>query len=299
MVGRFAQVHRGVTHMARRSDIKVGVLRIEGTNSEDETAAAIRDLGAQAELVHMNQLDASKVVKEDFRRLTDYHALLFPGGFSAGDYIRAGAIWAARLRAKHGKELEQFVAEGRPVGGICNGFQVLVETGLLPAVGHRILPDVPEAVLHLNQSAHYECRPVLLRNENRGACLWTRDVKHGEVHTSVAAHGEGQLLFPRDKQDSILKDLVANDQVVFRYVDPDGNLGGYPWNPNGAPGNLAGITNREGNVFGMMPHPERSFWRWMHPDWTRDVVLSGADPGAPGDGWGVFESMLRAVERKF
>ncbi|MHB8585167.1 MAG: phosphoribosylformylglycinamidine synthase subunit PurQ [Thermoplasmatota archaeon] len=284
--------------MVRRDAIKIGVLRIEGTNSEDETAQAFRELGAKPEIVHMNQLDASKVPMEDFRRIEDYHGLIVPGGFSAGDYIRAGAIWAARLKAKHGKDLEAFVAEGKPIGGLCNGFQVLVETGLLPDLGHKIMSHVPEAVLSLNESAHYECRPVLLRNENRGSCAFTKTLKHGEVRTLIASHGEGKLLFARDRQDAILRELVENDQIVFRYVDPEGNLGGYPWNPNGAPGNVAGITNREGNVFGMMPHPERIFHRYNHPDWTRALVRDGTKPDGLGDGAAVLESMLRYIEAK-
>jgi phosphoribosylformylglycinamidine synthase len=282
--------------MVHRNDIKVGVLRIEGTNSEDETARCFSALGAKAELVHMNQLDRSKVEPEDFRRLDDYHVLMFPGGFSAGDYIRAGAIWAARLKSKHPKELEAFVAEGKPVGGICNGFQVLVELGLLPSLGHKVvMSETPQGVLYLNDVAHYECRPVLLRHDNKGSCAFTKNLRPGEVRTISSAHGEGKLLFPKEKQQKILKDLEKNDQIVFRYVDPDGNLAGFPWNPNGAPGNVAGITNREGNVFGMMPHPERAFDRVQHQDWTRD----GAPPEGAGDGRDYFESVLRYVEKKF
>lgn len=283
--------------MAKRSSIKIGILRIEGTNSEDETAEAIRELGAVPDIVHMNQLDPAKVPRDELRRIEDYSGLIFPGGFSGGDYIRAGAIWAARLKSRHAKELESFVAEGKPIAGLCNGFQVLVETGLLPNVGHALMPQVPEAVLSLNESSHYECRPVLLRNENRGRCVFASAMKHGEVRTMIAAHGEGKLLFPRDRQDAILRELVENDQIVFRYVDPSGSLAGYPWNPNGAPANVAGLTNRDGNVFGMMPHPERAFHRYNHPDWTRDWVLEGKSPEGLGDGAAVFESMLRHIEK--
>ncbi len=283
----------------RREDIRVCVLRIEGTNSEEETAEAFRALGAQAELVHVNQLDAAHVAAEDYRKLEDYQILMIPGGFSAGDYIRAGAIWAARLRAKHAKEIERFVVAGKPVGGICNGFQVLVELGLLPSTGHEILPKEPHAVLYRNDSAHYECRPVLLRHESRGTCAWTRAIRTGDVRTVIAAHGEGKLLFPTAKQEKILRDLAKHDQIVFRYTTPAGGDDvHYPWNPNGAPGNVAGITNREGTVFGMMPHPERVFHRWQHPDWTRRHE-HGVAPDGPGDGRAVFESVLAHVERRF
>ncbi|MHB8604145.1 MAG: phosphoribosylformylglycinamidine synthase subunit PurQ [Thermoplasmatota archaeon] len=281
-----------------RSDVKVGVLRIEGTNSEEETARCFRELGAQAELIHMNQLDSAKVPEEDVRHLDDYHALVFPGGFSAGDYVRAGALWAARFKSSHRKELESFVADGKPVGGICNGFQVLVELGLLPTLGHSIMSPEPQAVLHINDSSRYECRPVFLRHTSRGSCVFTRGIRHGEVRTIIASHGEGKLLFPTAKTQKILDELEANDQIVFRYVGPNGEAApAYPWNPNGAPGAIAGLTNSEGTVFGMMPHPERVFSRYQHPDWTR-ADRRGAIDGA-GDGRAVFESMLQYVEKRF
>ncbi|HVL47237.1 MAG TPA: phosphoribosylformylglycinamidine synthase subunit PurQ [Candidatus Thermoplasmatota archaeon] len=278
----------------KRKDIRVAVLRIEGTNSEAETARCFSELGASAELVHMNQLDRSKVAPEDFRRLEDYQALMIPGGFSAGDYIRAGAIWAARLKSRHAKELEAFVAEGKPVGGICNGFQVLVEVGLLPAIGHEVMSPDPQAVLHINDSNRYECRPVHLKHVNKGRCVATRGIRTGEVRTIIASHGEGKLLYPKDAIARILKDLEKNDQILFRYVGPDGKPAGYPWNPNGAPGDVAGITNEAGTVFGMMPHPERVFHRYQHPDWTRDAK---AKPDAAGDGRAIFEGVLRYVEK--
>ncbi len=269
---------------------KVAVLRIEGTNSEDETVEAFRELGADAEAVHMNQLDAEKVPKGDHRRLDDYDVLVFPGGFSAGDYIRAGAIWAARFKSRYGDDLEDFVASGRPVLGICNGFQVLVELGLLPTLEDH-MAEVPEAALHLNDSDHYECRPVLLRHETDGSCVFTRNLPRGEVVTSIASHAEGKFLLPFEQEEELLRKLEARDQVVFRYVTPDGDdptATPYPWNPNGSPGGIAAVSNPQGNVLGMMPHPERVFYRWQHPDWTR----THDDPDGPGDGRVVFQSVL-------
>ncbi|MBI4393440.1 MAG: phosphoribosylformylglycinamidine synthase subunit PurQ [Euryarchaeota archaeon] len=275
----------------RRKDVKVAILRMEGTNSEDETFAAFEDLGASPEFVHLNQLTSKRLRDEDMRRLADYHALFVPGGFSAGDYIRAGAIFAARMRSALGADIERFVADGKPIGGVCNGFQVLVELGLLPAIESHFAP-VPEAVLHINDSAHYECRPVLLKHESRGTCAFTRGIKRGKVLKIISAHGEGKLLMPREKTARLLRSLADHDQIVFRYVDEDGRYAGYPWNPNGAPMNIAGLSNREGNVFGMMPHPERSFYKWMDPNWTRTGKAEG-----PGDGQAVFESVLRYAEK--
>jgi phosphoribosylformylglycinamidine synthase len=156
----------------------------------------------------------------------------------------------------------------------------------------------PQVVLHINDSSRYECRPVLLRHASRGKCVFTRRIRHGELRTIIASHGEGKLLYPRATIEKTLAALAENDQVVFRYAGPEGEEApGYPWNPNGAPGAIAGITNETGTVFGMMPHPERVFWRYQHPDWTRATRRGDID--GPGDGRAVFESVLEYVERKF
>jgi phosphoribosylformylglycinamidine synthase subunit PurQ / glutaminase len=277
----------------KRSEIRVGVAYIEGTNCEDESVAFFRHLGAQAEPVHLKQLTGD-VPAELRRTLNDFDILMIPGGFAAGDYVRAGAIFAARLRSKLAGELREFVEAGKPVFGACNGFQVLVEAGLLPGLGGA-MTETPEAVLATNDSGHYECRPSLLRLENRGSCAFTQTFRRGDVVTFISAHTEGKLLFPRDREKGMLKELVDNDQVVFRFVDDRGRYVGYPWNPSGTTLNIAALCNREGNVFGVQPHPERCFFRHLRPDWTRthdgDLVY--------GDGKPVFDSALRYVEKRF
>jgi phosphoribosylformylglycinamidine synthase len=269
----------------KREDVRVAVLLLEGTNCEEESAAYFRLLGAQAEKIHLKQL-TGEAPPEFRRRLADYDVLMIPGGFANGDYVRAGAIFAARLKSKLAAELDDFVASGRPVLGVCNGFQVLVEAGMLPALGARITAT-PEAVLATNDSAHYECRPSYLKHENGGSCVFTKRLKKGETVVFVSAHGEGKFLLPKEREQEMLRELIENDQVVFRYVDDRGRYAGYPWSPNGALHNIAGLCNREGNVFGVQPHPERAFFRYLHPDWTR-----GADPDGPGDGRAIFESAL-------
>jgi phosphoribosylformylglycinamidine synthase subunit PurQ / glutaminase len=281
----------------KRQDIRVGVLRIEGTNSEEESARCFRRLGAQAELVHLKQLLKLDTWPGEERKLSDYHILFFPGGFSAGDYVRAGAIFAARLKVGLGKELADYVATGRLAIGICNGFQILTEVGLLPNLSPGPMAASPEACLFTNDSAHYECRPVLVKHVNRGKNAFTKLIPNGEVRTIQSAHGEGKLLVDRKEETRILKELEDNDQIVFRYVDAEGAYAGYPWNPSGAPGNIAGVCNRDGNVFGMMPHPERVFYRHTHPDWTRTGLNVRGDD--VGDGRAVFESALQHVEKKF
>ena len=126
----------------RRSDIRVASVYMEGTNCEDETAACFRFLGAEAETVHLKQLTGDVPRPELRRRLADYEVLAIPGGFAAGDYVRAGAIFAARLKSKLRGEVSEFVKSGKAVLGICNGFQVLVECGMLPGFG-GVMTDSP------------------------------------------------------------------------------------------------------------------------------------------------------------
>jgi phosphoribosylformylglycinamidine synthase len=271
-------------------DVRIGILLIEGTNCEDETFGAFQALGARPERVHLNQL-VKDVPKEMRRSLEDYDLLVFPGGFSSGDYVRAGAIWAARLRSSLIADLERFVDEGKPVVGICNGFQVLVELGLLPAIGG--ISEVPQAALTTNDSARYECRPTLLRFENGGTCRALPLFKRGHVMMAPSAHAEGKLTFPSGEEERMLSALQDGDQILFRFVDPEGRYAGYPWNPNGSIYNIAGICSPEGNVLGLMPHPERSFYGYLHPDWTR------REDGPQGDGRLFFESLLEYVTKTF
>ena len=262
------------------AEIKVCALLIEGTNCEMESAAAFAALGCTTEQVHLKQL-LGEVAPERRRGLLDYDLLFIPGGFSAGDYIRAGAIFSARAKAGLGPQLATFIEQGRPVLGVCNGFQVLVELGALPGFDGA-LAEEPQAVLATNDSARYECRPTLLRYPGDSPCLFAGKLAAGRTLTLPAAHAEGKLLFPAATAEATYRRLLANGQVVFQYVDPEGDTTAkYPWNPNGSPHNIAGLCNPTGNVLGLMPHPERAFYRWQHSDWTRDPAT---DPEAPATG---------------
>jgi len=275
------------------SDIKIAVLRIEGTNCEQESLDAFKRLGASPEFVHLKQLLNIDCNKNEKRKISQYHCLMIPGGFSAGDYIRAGAIFAARIKSKLNKDLIEFVKQEYPILGICNGFQVLIELGLLPGID-SIISFLPDACLNINDSNRFECRPTLLKHENKGKCIFTSKIPKNDIRLIPSAHAEGKLLFPLDKQKDYLKKLEKNDQIVFRYVNPNGNYAGYPWNPNGSISNIAGICNHIGNVFGMMPHPERTFYKHQHPDWTTTVLKSNL-----GDGKAVFESVLDYICKRF
>ena len=274
-------------------DIKIGIIRIEGTNCEQESYDAFKRLGANPEFVHLKQLLHLDCNKDEKRKISQYQCIMIPGGFSAGDYIRAGAILAARIKSRLNKDLVEFVKQEYPILGICNGFQVLIELGLLPGI-NKIITQVPDACLNINDSNRFECRPTLLKHENNGKCVFTSKIPKKDIRLIPSAHAEGKLLFPLDKQKEYLKKLEKNDQIVFRYVDPDGNYAGYPWNPNGSISNIAGICNYIGNVFGMMPHPERTFFKYQHPDWTRKGLNNNI-----GDGKAIFESVLDYISKRF
>jgi phosphoribosylformylglycinamidine synthase I len=267
-------------------DIKVCVRRVGGTNCDAETQRAFQELGVQAETVHVNEL-----IKR--RNLMDYSVLVFPGGFSFGDYVRAGVIFARHLSAKLGKEIETFVDEGRPILGVCNGFQILVEYGLLPGISG--VSAYPEATLTTNEPQGFKCQWVYLRQENRGKCTFTNRIPAGKTIRLPIAHGEGRLLFPKEKEQAVLKKLVDEDMLVFRYCTKDGKAadGKYPANPNGAFYDIAGLCNREGNIFGLMPHPERAMYWWQQPDWTRQTQMMQY-----GDGKLIFQSIIDKLTKK-
>lgn len=239
---------------------KICILRIEGTNCEYETYLAFKRLGADPSLVHIKQF------KDPF----DYHCIIIPGGFSAGDYVRAGAIFATRL-SNLKEKLREYTEQGYPIAGICNGFQVLVELGFLPD-----LHTYPQAALITNISGRFECRSSLVKHEN--PCAFTKNISVGKILELTSAHAEGRFLL----KEADLQRLIDNKQIVFRYVDTQGRYAGYPWNPNGSVYNIAGICNPTGNVFGIMPHPERRFFGYQHQIPHRKK----------GDGRYIFESVI-------
>lgn len=262
-------------------DVKACIIRVGGTNCDFETKVALEDLGVTADIVHMNQLLKKRVTLEE------YSLLVIPGGFSYGDYVRAGAIWGKKLAFKMRKDLERFIDEGKAVVGICNGFQVLVEAGVLPGLSG--LSNYPEVALATNSSAKYECRWVYLKHQP-SRCKLLSKVASGMVLRIPVGHGEGKFV----ASEEVLEKIVELNLVVFTYCKPDGSPanGEYPYNPNGSMLDIAGICNREGNVMGMMPHPERAYFGWQMPDWT----LQG-EPAAYGDGRVIFESIVDYVKK--
>ena len=270
----------------KREDISVCVMRVGGTNCDSETKRAFDDLGVRAEIVHLKDL-----VKKG--NLLDYDALVIPGGFSHGDYVRAGAILAKEIRVKLGKSLREFVREERPILGICNGFQVLVEMGLLP--GFDGIGRYPEAALATNIPIGYRCAWVYIKHENFGRCVFTRKITKDRVLRIPVAHAEGRFIFSKEREKEYLKRLYTNDQLVLRYCDEAGKYaeGEYPINPNGAFHDIAGICDPNGTILGLMPHPERAYYGWQLPDWTKREAISRY-----GDGRLIFESMVEYLKEK-
>lgn len=256
--------------------VKVLVLRAPGTNCDMETARALREAGALASVVHVN-----RVLRGDVD-LFDYHGLVIPGGFSYGDRVRAGAIWAKKLKAHLWDVLRSYGESGRPILGICNGFQVLVELNLLPGWE---LESNPQATLASNTSAKFECRWIFLLHDNQGKCIFTRELDRGVVLRMPVAHSEGRFLL---QNEACLNKLISNDQIVFRYANPSGGPanGVYPFNPNGSLYDIAGICNSSGTVMGLMPHPERAVYSWQLP-------FNASSDYA--DGWFIFKSMVSYI----
>ncbi|MGA8543067.1 MAG: phosphoribosylformylglycinamidine synthase I [Thermoplasmata archaeon] len=274
--------------MARR-DLRIAIVSIEGTNCDQELLVALARLGSRPEVVELKQFEGRDVAPEARRRISDFDAIFFPGGFSAGDYVRAGAIFAARVRASIGPELEDFVRSGHLVGGLCNGFQVMVELGLLPGrAGGRLGP--PEAALQTNDSGRFECRPTFVVWDG-GTFPPLQGTPRGTRFLFPSAHAEGKLILAGDSA-ARRRELESAGQILFRWVAPDGSEATYPWNPNGSEGNVAGLTNPEGNVFGLMPHPERAFFHAQAPDWSRT-----GGPDGYGDGHRFLDAVLRHAER--
>jgi phosphoribosylformylglycinamidine synthase I len=236
--------------------VKALVLRSPGTNCDVETAWALEAAGASPERIHVNALLRGDV---EFR---DYGIVVFPGGFSFGDDIASGKVLANRLLFRLREQLGYFLILGRPLIGICNGFQVLVKAGLLPGLD-SVWNGHPTVTLTDNDSGRFECRWVHLKTGSKKS-FWAKGLP--EVFPLPVAHGEGKFV---PLSNTLFKTLEKNGQVIFRYVDPKGRKPVYPANPNGSLGDVAGLTNAAGNILGLMPHPERNSFPFQNAQWTR------------------------------
>jgi phosphoribosylformylglycinamidine synthase len=230
------------------------ILHATGSNRDLDLQEALELAGAEAEVVHINQLRWGE------RKWQDYQLLALPGGFSYADALGAGKLFALDLSVYFADEVRAFIAQGKPVIGICNGFQALVKAGLLPG-GEK----PPRATLTINTGGRFECRWVRLKAISP-RCIWTRGLQ--ETIYCPVAHGEGTFVLP---EAGSLEILQSQGQAALVYVFEDGSPadGAYPHNPNGSMGDLAGICNPQGNVLGLMPHPENHIHASQHPRCSR------------------------------
>lgn len=236
-----------------------------GTNCHRETAHAARLAGAD----RVNICFFSDLIMER-EDLGDYNLLVFPGGFLDGDDLGAAQAAAIRwqyARTKNGRSLiqalEQFCSQDKLILGICNGFQLLVKLGLLPALENRSFQR--QVSLTHNDSARFEDRWVHLQCNPRSPCIFTRGL--GRLFLPVR-HGEGKLVC---MDDGVLEQLQEKELIALQYIDPEsgGPTQEYPYNPNGSPAAVAGLTDPSGRILGLMPHPEAYNHPTNHPAWTR------------------------------
>jgi phosphoribosylformylglycinamidine synthase len=225
-----------------------------GLNCDYETQFALARAGAEAVRVHTTEL------LENPLSLWDYHLLAVPGGFSWGDDHGAGVILALRLKLALGSALQEFIAAGRLVIGICNGFQVLVNLGLLPGLkgreGERLAALIPNDCGNFRDAwVHLQALP--------SRCVFTQGLDLLEL---PIRHGEGKFY----ADPGVLAELVDHGQIVLKYATPHGKpaMGRFPYNPNGSLMDIAGICDATGKVLGLMPHPEAHITSTQHPTWT-------------------------------
>jgi phosphoribosylformylglycinamidine synthase subunit PurQ / glutaminase len=251
------------------------VIRAPGTNCDEETAHAWQRAGAAVETWHVNRLI------EDPAALDRFQILTIPGGFSYGDDLGAGRILATRIGIILGDALRRFRDRGGLVLGICNGFQVLVRSGLLPGGPAPCLTTLAH-----NDSGRFEARWVRL-GARPGLSPF---VSFNDPIDLPVAHGEGKFL---TAEPAALDRLEQNGQVVLWYADKGGRPTlEYPANPNGSARGIAGASDPTGRIFGLMPHPERFVDSWQHPQWTR---RRGQQP-AEGDGMRIFRSAVESLQ---
>ncbi len=253
---------------------KIAVLYFPGNNCEEETRDRCIDVGMDAKIIRWNSNE----------NLSNYDGFIIPGGFSYEDRVRAGVIVA---KEKIMDKIENETKNGKPLLGICNGAQVLVETGLIPGLKNKVemalAPNINPLV-----SGYYNSW-IYLKNINVKTCAYNYLYEKNEITSVPVAHGEGRFT---TKDKTLLKKLIKNKQIIFRYCNKEGKiLDKFPINPNSSTYNIAAISNKQGNIMAIMPHPERASWQWQIPNSTikNNIKVNGIR---------IFESIKKYIEDK-
>ncbi len=229
---------------------RVCILKTDGTNCDNETVHSFEKVGADAQIVLLNQLRSGE------KKLSSFEILVIPGGFSYGDDIASGKLFALELMNFLSDQLHDFIAQSKLIIGICNGFQVLVRAGLLPYPQKK---EQHATLLH-NNSGKFECRWISLIIEP-SECIFMRGLVGKQIKIPVA-HGEGKFFATQ----SVMDQLESDQLVVARYASPEGvATDHYPDNPNGSLHAIAGVCDSTGRIFGLMPHPERFIYEYQSP----------------------------------
>ena len=263
---------------------KALILQAHGSNRDFDVMDALTLAGADATGIPLNGLRMNKTL------LSDFQLLVIPGGFSYADALGAGKLLALDLASYFADEISEFVSSGKPVIGICNGFQALVKSGILPSSTRAERSESEDeaggdVTLTFNAEGHFECRWVNMMPVSQ-TCIWTKGLD--ENITCPIAHGEGNF---QASKSALINTLASQDQVALTYVYSNGAPanGDYPANPNGSMLDIAGICNSQGNVLGLMPHPENHIFDYQHPRHTR---------GEKGNsGLALFENGVRYVSQ--
>ena len=272
-----------MTNDSLNNRINALVLCGYGLNCDIETAHAIELAGASARRVHINSVIDGSV------NLADFQLMVFVGGFSWGDDHGAGVIQAVRMKKNAGEKIRRFVEAGNLVLGICNGFQTLVNLGLLPGFDGNYQDR--SVALTFNDCGNFRNDWVHLQVNDKTPCVFTEGLTHMEL---PIRHGEGKFV----AADDVISRLVSENQVVCRYAGPDGSPAErcFPANPNGSMDDIAGICDPTGRIFGLMPHPEAFNHPTNHPDWQRIRERSKRGLSVPKDsldtGIRLFENAL-------
>ncbi len=267
----------------KKCDIKVLIITGLGLNCERETAAACKLVGASPEQVHLNDLITGK------HQLNEYQFLVFIGGFSFGDHLGSGTVFANRIKFQLREQLNDFINSGKLVMGICNGFQTLTRLGMVPALDGNYFKQTV-ALAH-NDSGVFRDDWCILKADPASPCVFTRGI---DTVRLPLRHGEGKFV----AEPEVLAEIEAKHLAVVRYANADGTTATeFPANPNGSLNSIAGICDPTGRIFGLMPHPEAFLSPYNAPDWMTTKILGKL----PTEGEGVifFRNAIDYIAKNF